>query len=443
MLEDLWHTSAFGQWQLRQRSSLGPAEEERRREALTRLLASFEAGEIISLDGVDSAMAKAIVAIHGDRPFEMHSNWILSPQDWRCPGCDRGKAAISRLGAKGQILAKLTVHHDHMGAVIRREFSSAFAAHGTAEPQVEGQALVDRIGDAFSAYEPVLICEDCNNADPAAKLELGLPSHFSFSVGQLRTFIQPRPHAPHALDLEKAKDVWAAAEPAYVLRMKIIRAVARAAATDAHWYEPHARSSVAVPVQGDPRAPYIYGWLEDRLTVDAVVRALGPKPGLHRADRSKWRKGPFKRSQPVPANYLPMLLSRPGVADSWNEVPDDWCCAVCERPKHAQVYMGPKGELLFRTSVTSRNPHWRRQRICNHCRAAVMSLKEEITNAIGMRPSDSYGHVTPEELRGILVARPHAAHRIRPTEAEALVALATRRALESEVGEWMEMDGGD
>ncbi|NII55153.1 hypothetical protein [Luteibacter sp. SG786] len=434
MLSDLWHTSAFARWRMKKMAST-PASEETRREALEQLLASFRVGELTSLDGVTSPVARAIVAIHGERPFEMHSTWILSPQDWRCPCCGRDKVEISRLGSKGQILAKLVVHHDHMGEAIAREFSAAFSSEGTAHPQTEGQALIDRIGSAFSAYEPVLICEDCNNADPSAKQDLGLPTFFSFSVGQLKQFIQPRPHVPHTLDLTKARAVWLAAQPAYELRMKIIRAVSRAAATNEHWYEPHPRRSIAVPVLGDPRAPSIYSWLQEWVGLDAVVKALGPQPGLHRPDRAKWRKGTFRRASPVPANYLPLLLSRPDVADSWNEVASDWCCAVCGRTKDAQVYIGPKGQVLFRTCVTSRSPAWRRQRICNHCRAVIMSLKEEVTDALGMRPQDSYAHVSPEEVRSIIVARPHSPHQILPVEALALVDLVIARAMRDEAGE--------
>lgn len=98
--------------------------------------------------------------------------------------------------------------------------------------------------------------------------------------------------------------------------------------------------------------------------------------------------------------------------------------------------------MLFRTCLTSRAPAWQRQRICNHCRAVIMSFKEEVTDTLGLRPQDSYAHISPDEVRSIIVARPHSPHQIRPAEASALVDLVIGRAMRDEVGEWMD-DGED
>lgn len=428
MTADLIFDSSFALWRMRRRWPAN-AEEKivQKQEALEVMLDSFNKGEITSLDGVASGNGRAIVEVHGQRPFEMNSHWILSAQTWVCPCCQRGKVAVSRLGGKGQILAKLVVHHDHMSEVIEEEFCRIFVGEGTEKPQVEGRRLVQRIGDAFAAYERVLICEDCNNADAKAKRELKLPKYFSFSVRQIAKFIEPKPHTTHALDLVVALQVWEEARDAYELRMRLIRTVAKAAATEAHWYEPHELCSNPVPVFGWSGGGFGLPKIEAWLDLEALVKALGSSTKLHTPNRAKWRTTKAKTGKPMPNNFLAMLRSTEHMAASWDDLPEDWCCPVCRRSKRDQVYLGSKGEIQFRTPSTSRNAAWQQQPICNDCQRVVMSMKEEVTERAGYRPMDSYGYFSPQELRAIIQPRPHSPHLIKPKEAEKLVQLAIKR----------------
>jgi len=438
MKTDLALDSGFAQWRMRQ---VWPRNEDEavalKKAAMEQLLQSFHRGEIISLDGVESAAARAIYEIHGRRPFEMNSHWILSAQDWCCPCCGRTKVAISRLGGKGQILGKLTIHHDHMGEAIEEEFCRAFVAKGTENPQVEGKRLVGRIGKAFAAHEEVLICEDCNNADASASRELGLPKHFTFSVNKIRQFILPSPHSPHSIDLKSAQRVWEEARPAYELRMRLIRAVAVAAATNTHWYEPHERHAIPIPVYGYADIFLGCGTLTDWINLGDLVKALGPKERIHQPNRARWRTESSKLGKPLPENYLPMLRSAHHMAESWDALPNDWRCLVCDRNKHEQVYLGAKGEIQFRTPTSGKDSRWQRRRICNHCHSVVMSMKEEVTERVGFRPDDSFGYFSPEELKGILRVRPHSPHLIKPKEAAALMDLAVERVIEENFEEFL------
>lgn len=427
MKTDLTFDSSFAQWCIKNVRPRECTDSDLQREGLDVLVESFARGEITSLDGVDSAMSASIRAVHGEHPFEMNSNWILCAQDWICPCCGRDKLAVSRTGAKGQILCKLVIHHDHMGEVIEQEFCSAFVGQGTQEPQAEGKRLVARMGGAFSAYESVLICEDCNNADARTKRELGLPGPFSFSIGQMARFIKPAPHQPHEIELAWAKDVWEEARPAYELRMELIRTVARAAATNAHWYEPYSRKAIPIPVYGYEDARLGCFNLDRVVPLTWLTKALGPKEKIHTSDRARWRTNQTKAGKPLPPNYLAMLRSSDHMAESWALLAEDWRCLVCRRSKHEQVYLSPKGEVQFRTPTTTKDPKWKRQRICNHCHSTVMSLKEEVAERAGRRPRDSYGYFSPEELRRIIHPRAHSPHLIKPKEAAELVELAVTR----------------
>lgn len=98
--------SRFGRWCAEHE----PLDYERgpvlRQEALGILVESINAGEISSLDGVDTPLSMKIKAHHQLADFEMNSNWIGSSQDWVCPCCSRSKFQISRSGKKCQILTK-------------------------------------------------------------------------------------------------------------------------------------------------------------------------------------------------------------------------------------------------------------------------------------------------------------------------------------------------
>ena len=422
MSKEHYEQSLFLRWCIEHPGPYPPSEEiELRKEATAVLAESVKAGDITSLDGAESPLSERIRAQHGVADFEMNSNWVGSSQDWICPCCGRSKFQVSRVGKKGQILAKLVVHHDHMGEAMKAAFHSAFEAAGTRVEQIDGWRLVERMGEAFAAYAEVLVCEDCNNADTEAKKVVGSPSYFSFSIGQIRRLIRSGDHRPHLVEPAKAEEVWAEAEPAYKLRMKLIGAVARAAATDAHWYEPHARAVEPIPVFGFARRsvePEIVRWA----SADPLLRTLGANTRVCAPNLSRWRQVAQKPGKPLPANYLAMLRTEESHGRSWEALPEDWCCPICHRSKHELVYIGEQGKVIFAMRLVTARGAWASlTRICNHCESTLMSLKWEAAQRAGKAARDSYGFVEPAELSRIIIARPHSAHAIRGKEAQELL----------------------
>lgn len=265
----------------------------RRARALELAIQCINDGTLTLLDGPDSPLSRRIKSHHGLEAFEMNSHWIGCAQDWQCPCCDRNKFELSRPGNKGQILAKLVVHHDHMSDALKAAFSKVFVVSGTDRPTDTGLPMVERMAGAFAAYDPVLVCEDCNNADSAAKAllsqhdKIGL-KHQSFSIGQIRQFILCRPHSPHQIDEDKLKGLWVTVRPAYIARMKLIYQVAKATVTQDHWYESYPLGFVPVPTLGNchnHRAQRGFEWL----SADALQRALKQDTVAHRSNRSRWR----------------------------------------------------------------------------------------------------------------------------------------------------------
>lgn len=406
-------------------------EVELRKEALAALVESVNAGDITTLDGTASPLSKRISDWHGLTDFEMNSNWVGSSQDWICPCCSRSKFQVSRVGKKAQILAKLVIHHDHMGEAMEAAFHSAFEAAGTRVEQIDGWRLVERMGSAFAAYAEILVCEDCNNADTEAKKMAGSPSYFSFSIGQIRRFIVSGDHRPHLLEPAHVGEVWEEARPAYELRMKLIRAVAGAAATDAHWYEPHPRAADPIPVFGLTRRS-VESEISRWASAESLLRALGSNTKVSAPNLSRWRQVAQKPGKTLPENYLAMLRTEESHGRSWEALPADWCCPICQRSKHELVYVGEQGKVIFAMRLVTGRGVWAPlTRICNHCESTLMSLKREGTQRAGISPKSSYSFVEPLELRKIITARPHSPHLIREKEAQELLTLVVQRISEA------------
>lgn len=421
--------SRFWRWYQSHKMLSVDEEQARRREALGILVECVNSGEITTLDGIDTPLSCRIKASLGVSKFEMNRNWVGSAQDWVCPCCGRSKFDISRVGKHGQILAKLVVHHDHMTDVLKAAFHRAFERHGSTKAQVDGRKLVDRMAPAFAAYEEILICEDCNNADVEAKKLFAAPDYFSFSIGQIGRFIDPKPHAPHEIKSSEVVREWAEAKSAFELRMKLIEAVASAAVTDSHWYEPYARGAIAVPVLGEG---FRHGDVEiqEAVPLTELFLALGPKEKTSVPDRSRWRLEVRKKGKPLPSNFLAMLRSKEDRAQAWDSLAPDWCCPICHRSKEEAVYVGNSGQMKFYPMVIGKHPLWASvAHTCNHCESVLMSLKWEATAVSGVTPSDSCGFVTPEELSCIIIARPHSKHAIDLEKAEVLLSVVVNRLL--------------
>lgn len=428
MSEDfLFFSSRFAYWCAGHEPVNHEQSEALREEALGVLIESVNAGEISSLDGTETAMSIKIKDHHGLSNFEMNSHWIGSAQDWACPCCARSKFQIARVGKKNQILAKLVIHHDHMGEALKAAFHTAFEKAGTDVEQIDGQRLVERMGGAFAAYEEVLVCEDCNNADTEAKKQVVAPPFFSFSIGQIRALIRSGNHQPHQVDGSAANHIWQEAKPAYELRMTLIQAVAHAAATDSHWYEPYARDMKPIPVLG-------YGnrfgdhVIQKWVSTQALYKALGQKTKQSTRNLSRWRTTSTKPGRSLPTNFLAMLCSEETSSNSWNAVPEEWSCPICKRSKQQIVYVADKGKVSFYLRSNLGRGSWAAAaRICNQCTSTLMSLKLEISDLIGSTPRDSYGFISPDELANIIIPRPHSPHSIRAAEAAALVTVVVQR----------------
>ncbi len=131
--------------------------------------------------------------------------------------------------------------------------------------------------------------------------------------------------------------------------MKLIRAVAHGAATDAHWYEPHARDLDPIPVFGYSHRgfdPSLKRWI----SIEPLLKALGMNTKVTAPNLARWRLGVQKLGRPLPDNYLAILRSEETHGKWWDSLDGAWTCPVCGRGKHETAYVAEQGKVVFAIS---------------------------------------------------------------------------------------------
>ncbi len=120
-----------------------------------------------------------------------HQLWARVGPDWICPSCRRSKFEILRWTMRfprtanrfEDWMAGLHEHHDH---------ARSWTGVGTAR------------------FLPIILCDQCNAADGAAKRRLKLPENFSFSPSEIGRFVTATPHGKHAIDYDIAARIYSA-----------------------------------------------------------------------------------------------------------------------------------------------------------------------------------------------------------------------------------------
>lgn len=115
--------------------------------------------------------------------------WASIDDGWICPACGRNKFQIMKWTLRFPASSKkfmdwvaaLHKHHDHS---------------------------VGLLENSQRRFPETLICGQCNVADGATKRKLELPSNFSFSPQEMRTFIQATPHDKHTIDFDIAFTIY-------------------------------------------------------------------------------------------------------------------------------------------------------------------------------------------------------------------------------------------
>ena len=63
---------------------------------------------------------KKLMMSHRSAEIELNKWWAMTPQNWKCPCCERSKIEIVCTNASKILIAKLVSHHDHIGDIIHQ-----------------------------------------------------------------------------------------------------------------------------------------------------------------------------------------------------------------------------------------------------------------------------------------------------------------------------------
>lgn len=266
--------------------------------------------------------------------FALSPWWAMTPTDWVCPGCGRSKDRIARLDKNGRLMGKLFEHHDHMDGILQRKFQEIAACQTEVVADTDAKRFAQRLAPGISAFDPVVICQDCNNADANAKKLAGCDRDFSFPVQDIVRFVRPKDNAAHEIDPDSARKAWAEAKPAHEVRMQVVVRLATIAATRSHWYRPAPPGTSVAHRERAVRLQILTTTgLDSRLHLHKELWTdYEPKAPASDA----WRRNLRRRTR-VPTEGEISTCAQVSHVGHWMGVPDTWQCPVCQRNKRAVV----------------------------------------------------------------------------------------------------------
>lgn len=384
------------------------------------LLRSIESGNSV-LDGVMSPLTSALVKNFGCTGVDMDTLWAYTPTSWKCPACQRPKLEIARPNKNGDLMCRLVEHHDHMKDLLLRKFQSISASMQHVLADEAAEDFAKRSAPMVSAYDNTVICNDCNNADAAAKKLVKTHFSFSFSPQEILEFVITFPNAEHRIDQVVATRIWEENRSAFELRMKIVERIAEIAAKNEHWYQ-------SMPVQAHPA--YVNKMAESiarhRRAQFALRVLCGPLRQQPQKGLSDWRKKSAQDRPRVPTSGEIEHVAKVTSRKKWDLVPDDWRCPACSRLKHQivrptkqSVWAFPIAQKLYRDVSSERGCST--QTACDDCGNAAIAIVKEAVRIAGVEVEAYTRQVSLLELAGIVRPRPHGSHGFDNDAANALV----------------------
>lgn len=381
-----------------------------------------------SLPGIDSEFSGAMMALvkaFDAKGVHVDRWWVMTPFDWKCPSCGRGKPQIVRLNRHGFLTGQLHEHHDHMKDRVKKRFTEISVSRKTIVADELAEKFAVRTAYGLSAYDNTVICSDCNQADRNAKAAAKTHADFSYSPAEILAFVRPRDNtAPHEIDEGEATRIWMEGRELFQLRLNMVDQVAELAARNCHWYQPSEITAA--------RTERIAAWWFRRYGLDDLSRASGEEPEkllynpvVFSGELSSWRtkKIPPNRSAPTESDIQHLVATR---GSFWKKVGDDWRCPCCGRSKRDCIRPSKKNPWVFEIKhkqlFSSENRDRRSfEHICDDCANTANHLGREAAGAIGQTLEYPSSLVELSELLSIVISRPHSPHAVDNAKVDALL----------------------
>lgn len=380
-------------------------------------------------DGAWSAATKAALARFGVDRLDLDENWASVWPDWECPGCGRRKAELFRLTGNDVLLARLDIHHDHLGDILKARLRDAIGSDWISWI-APGVAHFEKLSSKMLVrFAPTLVCLDCNVADGTVKKRSpDIPRDFSFRPSEIRRFITPVANGEHGVDVKAALQIFEAERIDFEKRVHFLDTIF---AIIANGEMPQERGNL--PPAGVPRPLGMLGYLHsavlrsDREGYSAVSKDLDAfamrsvsRAGVASNPAKRWR-----RAVKIPSPEEIATHDGGGAADLWNAVGADWRCPACDRAK-AEIIRSSNnprrkwsGKLLRHTEFTVKDgydeddeygewiDHHEIMLICGDCANILPAVKQREPN---LSRSDVLFQL--RDMRAVTIAAPHQPHEV-------------------------------
>ena len=358
----------------------------------------IESSGIDGLDGPWTTQTKELQRIHGSEGLALNRLWILTPPDWLCPCCTRSKGALVRLDQHRRLLGVLVEHHDHSDELIELELLQiAKHKHNNWFGQL-AKTFVKRGANLLRGYDPVVICQDCNNVDPSAKKIVSTPQHFSFSTRQMSTFIEKTPNCSHKINSESVVRTWEEARPLFESCLALIRWLGQIALENLHWLAEQGKHSdtncfeLRAQELIDRLGPFI---LQPSMH-EFVEVALSQNCSIARRIGRQWSQRRRITHQPRrPTDGEINAVAEISHRSLWQSVPANWVCPCCQRVKRDCVMPSAQFPWAFSLQPWAQLDAGKfTVDVCGECKAVASELAKEA----GVRVRD----VSPSDIAALL-----------------------------------------
>lgn len=387
-------------------------------------------------DGAWSRQTKALMQRLGATKLNLNGNWADVRRDWHCEACQRRKPEIARLSDNGVLLCQLEWHHDHLRDHAKRALRPLIDNEDRTPEALALRRGVDVCKDLTMRFFTTLICNDCNAAEGQAKNRLNglIPSHFSFSPGEIARFIRVAPNRMHTIDEDAAREVWSEVRDDVAERVAFLDILERRLAAGGQriqgsppqfWTGANVISLFArLAAQQDEDAESLFrigGVIAER-----SVRQDGFGASL------RLRRAPARK--PTPEELATYRASQ-GVETPWRRVAPEWRCEACRRDRSEVLRISGKGKwtgrlhrhqvftperdplaLFWRIGSDDGMGAYRSYRfvyICQDCRQIITDLRT-------IDRTYSENALTISDLRAVLVS-------VEPNRRHEIDAAAARR----------------
>lgn len=381
-------------------------------------------------DGRWSPLTRSLLRRFEVAKLDLNTHWAATWQRWKCPCCDREKAAIARVSSDGVLLCKLVSHHDHLGDFVKTLMPPLSRSEADNDQHVRRQLARSSVFALVERFTATLLCEDCNNADADMKALLAPSTDrwFSFSPDEIRGFIRVRDNKSHEVDEDAGLAAWRSAEHAFRDRLAFARTVAARVNAGLHDRESHGSDT------GSSLTGQGILW---RLASDRA----GPRTRLYGMEDALWARS---LSSDGHATTRRQSSARPIVAPSsahfasvvaanqdsrfWTCAKDDWTCTICRRSKFEITRQGNTGKFgakiqtlrRFSEETDPQSLAWRRQThdisivlasqrtytVCQDCRAVV-------SEAAKVMPGTTQDDLRPADIAALIGSPvPHSRHQL-------------------------------